>query len=141
MRRYETIFISIADLPDDETSTLIERYHSIVENNKGVVVRVDRWGKRRLAYDIDRHTRGHYVLIDYVGKAEVVNELERNLKIDDKILRFITVKKDDRVDLKAVETEIAAAKEKEASAEQSEKASPASPAEEMAPPLEGPTAS
>ena len=115
MRRYETILVAHVDLSEDELTTLIDRYSAVVKGQKGIPVKVERWGKRRLAYLIKKQQRGFYILIDYAGESAVVNELERNLKIDDKILKFMTVLKDDAVDTDALQKEIeeAAAKKTE----------------------------
>jgi small subunit ribosomal protein S6 len=109
LRRYETILIAHVDLSEDELGSLIDRYGGIVTAQKGVLVKVERWGKRRLAYLIKKQARGFYILIDYAGMSAVVNELERNLKIDDKILKFMTVLKADTVDPEALAQEIAGA--------------------------------
>jgi small subunit ribosomal protein S6 len=113
LRRYETILISHVDLSEDELSGLITRYGDIVTTQKGILVKVERWGKRRLAYMIGKQARGFYILIDYAGDSSVVNELERNLKIDDKILKFMTVLKAERVDRETLEKEIADAMKKD----------------------------
>jgi small subunit ribosomal protein S6 len=112
LRRYETILIAHVDLSEDELSALITRYGGIVTGQKGILVKVERWGKRRLAYMIGKQARGFYILMDYAGATEVVNELERNLKIDDKILKFMTVLKAEKVDREALEKEIADAMQK-----------------------------
>ena len=109
MRRYETVIIVPADLPDDEIIGLTDRYQAIITNHKGLVMKTEKWGKRKLTYEIRKHNRGFYLLIDFAGQGAVVAELERNLKIDDKILKFMTVKKDDHVLLEDLEKEIAAA--------------------------------
>jgi small subunit ribosomal protein S6 len=109
LRRYETILIAHVDLSEDELSNLISRYGGIVTGQKGILVKVERWGKRRLAYMIKKQMRGFYILIDYAGLSAVVNELERNLKIDDKILKYMTVMKAETVDIPALEKEIAEA--------------------------------
>ncbi len=109
MRRYETVIIVPADLPDDEIIGLADRYQAIITNHKGLVMKIEKWGKRKLTYEIRKHNRGFYLLIDFAGQGAVVAELERNLKIDDKILKFMTVKKDDHVLLEDLEKEIAAA--------------------------------
>jgi len=109
LRRYETILIAHVDLSEDELGNLITRYGGIVTGQKGILVKVERWGKRRLAYMIRKQARGFYILIDYAGVSAVVNELERNLKIDDKILKFMTVLKAETVDIEALEKEIAEA--------------------------------
>jgi len=124
LRRYETILIAHVDLSEDELSTLITRYGAIVKGQKGVLVKVERWGKRRLAYLIGKQARGFYILIDYAGATDVVNELERNLKIDDKILKFMTVLKAEKVDREALEKEIADAMQKD---EKKEAPVPAAP--------------
>lgn len=117
MRRYETVMIVPVDLPDDEITGLIDRYRSIITNHKGLVVKVEKWGKRKLAYEIRKHSRGFYMLIDFAGQSATVSELERNLKIDDKILKFMTVKKDDQVILEDIEREIATGSSAVAAAE------------------------
>jgi len=113
LRRYETILIAHVDLSEDELVALITRYGDIVTGQKGILVKVERWGKRKLAYLIGKQARGFYILIDYAGLSDVVNELERNLKIDDKILKFMTVLKAERVDREALEKEIAGALQKD----------------------------
>ena len=126
MRRYETIFIIPADLTEDEINALIERYQSIITKNKGMVIKVEKWGKRKMAYEIKKQIRGFYVLMDLVSVSAVITELERNFKIDEKILKFMTIKKEEGVDLKEIEKEIAAASAPSATVEGSaEKASEA----------------
>ena len=105
MKRYETLFIVQVDLPDDELNSLIERYGTIVTSFKGVIVKIEKWGKRKLAYEIKKQTNGFYVLIDFVGNRAVIEELERNFKIDDKILKFMTIMKDETADLAKIEKE------------------------------------
>ena len=112
MRRYETVFIAVADLSDEDVSGLIERAASIIDGLKGLVVKIDRWGKKRLAYEIKKQTRGYYVLIDYAGNSAIVNELERNFKIDDRVLKYMTIVKAPHADLEALQKEIAAKEEK-----------------------------
>jgi small subunit ribosomal protein S6 len=105
LKRYETLFIIQVDLPDDELTSLIERYGAIITAYKGTIVKIEKWGKRKLAYEIKKHKTGYYVMIDYAGKSAIINELERNFKIDDKILKFMTIMKDDNVDLARIEKE------------------------------------
>ena len=106
MKRYETIFIVHVDTPTDELNSLIERYKAIVTALKGTIIKVEKWGKRRLAYEIKKQSNGFYVLFDFAGKSTIIEELERNFKIDDKILKFMTIMKDENVDLAAIEKEI-----------------------------------
>lgn len=127
MRRYETILIAHVDLSEDELSGLIARYGDIVTGQKGILVKVERWGKRRLTYLIKKQARGFYILIDYAGVGAVVDELERNLKIDDKILKFMTILKADKVDPESLEKEI-----RDAASKNEKKEAPV-PAPETAP--------
>ena len=136
MRRYETILIAHADLSEDELSNLVTRYGAVVTGQKGVLINVERWGKRRLAYIIKKQTRGFYILIDYAGESAVVKELERNLKIDDKILKFMTVLKDGVVDAASLEKEIAEAAQKTEKKEEAKVTAPATPP--AAAPVESP---
>lgn len=136
MRRYESILIAHVDLSEDELSSLIARYSTIITGQKGILVKVERWGKRRLAYIIKKQARGFYILIDYAGESATVNELERNLKINDKILKFMTVLKDDAVDPVALEKEIAEAAQKTEKKEEVKATPPA--ASPAAAPVESP---
>jgi small subunit ribosomal protein S6 len=113
-KRYETIFISRVDLSSDETSDLVERYKGIIESLDGKIVKVDNWGRRKLAYMIAKNTEGNYSLVDFVCENEVISELQRNFRLDDKILRFQSVKLSDKVDMEEIEKEIASEKEKAA---------------------------
>lgn len=106
MRRYETIFITYPDLPEEEITGLVERYSAIVKDRQGIVIKVEKWGKRKLAYEIEKQARGFYVLIDFAGTAAIVTEFERNLRIGDKILKFMTVKTQEAVNLEELEKEM-----------------------------------
>ncbi len=122
LRRYETIFIVRADLQSDETGTLVDRYSGIIGGMDGTIVEVDNWGKRRLAYPIEKMREGVYVRIDFVAQDTVVTEVERNFKIDENILRFQTVKLSDKVDMEAIRQEIAdALKRKEEQKKEAER--------------------
>ncbi len=105
MKRYETLFIVQVDLPTDELNSLVDRYAAIVTALKGTIIKIEKWGKRRLAYEIKKQTNGYYVLIDFAGKSAINDELERNFKIDDRVLKFMTIMKEDNVDLAKIEKE------------------------------------
>ena len=113
LRRYETIFITRADLQSDEMGNLIDRYTGIITDMDGKIIKVENWGKRRLAYPIEKRREGVYVRIDFAAQYKVVTEAERNFKIDDNVLRFQTVKLSDKVDLEEIEREIADTLKKE----------------------------
>ena len=113
MRRYEVIFVSLADLSADEMEGTIEKYRSIINNMNGKIVKLDKWGKRRLAYQVRKKREGIYTLIDFGGEHNIIQELERNFKIDDNILRYQSVKLSDNVDPDALDREIEAAQKED----------------------------
>ncbi len=85
MRKYETFFIEDPDLPDEAIAVLDTKVQSIVTSNGGEVLTYVPWGKRKLAYAIGKRTRGLYVLMEYCGGSQLVAELERNLRIDERV--------------------------------------------------------
>ncbi len=98
MRKYETFFIIDPDLPDEMNAVVDEKIKSIVGTNGGTVVTYVPWGKKKLAYPVKKRSRGFYVLMEYAGGSKLVAELERNMRLDERILKFITVKLADRFD-------------------------------------------
>lgn len=99
MRKYETFFILDPDLPDEANAAVDEKFQSVISSNGGTLLSSVPWGKRKLAYPVRKRIRGNYVLIEYAGGPELVSELERNMRLDERVLKFITVKLDDRFDL------------------------------------------
>ena len=129
MKRYETLFIVQSELSSDDINAIIDRYSKIITDMKGTVLKVERWGKRKLAYLIRKQSRGFYILIDFAGKREIVAELERILKFDDKVLKYMSVKLADSITAEEIEKELAGQKaEAEASAESPAVIKPASTA-------------
>lgn len=108
MRRYESLWVVNGDLPDEEVKSAIDKFSRIISSQGGTLVGLDEWGRRKLAYKIQGTIRGYYVLADFAGSSETVKELERNYRIDDRIIRFLTTKKSDKVNLEALQAEIAA---------------------------------
>ena len=98
MKRYETIYIANPNLEDDALKEVVAKFSGIIEKKKGSIVKIDDWGKRKLAYEVKRFDKGHYVLLDFCGFPDAVTELERNLKLDDRILKYLTVKIEDDVE-------------------------------------------
>ena len=105
MRRYELIFIVQPELSEEETKTITDRYLQIITAQKGSIIKTEDWGKRRLAYDINKQSKGTYILVDFYGPGSMIREIERNLKIDDNILKFLTVKTKDPFNPESLEEE------------------------------------
>ena len=111
MRRYETIFIADNDLSEEDRSPIFEKLKDLIQQYSGLLVMVDEWGGKKLAYEIKKKARGYYVRLDYCGSGILVNEIERFFRIDDRILKYMTVLFDKDVDIEAVKEEIAKAEE------------------------------
>lgn len=108
MNRYETIFVINPDLSEDEVQNVVTKFTGIIDSQKGVQLKLEDWGRRRLAYKIDKFSQGYYVLADFAGIPAGLAELERNMKIDDRIIRFLSVKTGENVNVEALQLEIAA---------------------------------
>ena len=120
MRRYETMVIIDPDIAEQERSALFERLGELISGQSGYLVECDEWGARKMAYEIKKKPRGYYARLDYCGSGKLVKELERNLRIEDRFLKHMTVLLQDEVDVEALKAE-AARKEEEAAAAEAEK--------------------
>lgn len=94
MLYYETGFLLAPNLSEEETEKLITQMVEVVSQKAGRLIRQERWGKRRLAYSIDRFNEAFFVFFHYEGKADIPAELERRFKQSDAVLRYLTLKKD-----------------------------------------------
>ena len=124
---YETIYIVRPELPEDALKAISDKVSGIIETGSGIVLTLDDWGKRKLAYPIRKNSKGHYVYFNYVAPSDLVAELERQLRIDDQLLRFLTVKLGVDVD---VETRKVEAAEENKKREEARAAAAAAAAEE-----------
>ena len=107
MRRYETIFIADNDLPEEERSPIFEKLKDLINQHSGLLVMVDEWGGKRLAYEIRKKAHGYYVRFDYCGSGTLVDEIERFFRIDDRILKYMTVLLEKDIDIESIKEEIA----------------------------------
>jgi small subunit ribosomal protein S6 len=98
MRKYETIFITHPDLTDEDRKGLIEKVKGIIESLQGEVLKIEEWGKKKLAYEIRRMSRGDFVLLYFLGTAPMLVELERNLRLMDGVLKYQTVRLDEKAE-------------------------------------------
>jgi len=97
MNRYELIYIIDTGLEEAARKELIEKVSTLITDNGGEIEKVDEtWGKRRLAYAIDYKTEGWYVLVNFKAPAELPRELERNLQINENVLRYLVVKLEEK---------------------------------------------
>ena len=94
MRKYELVFI-IKPMEEEATQAVVAKFEAMVANNGGTMEKIDRWGKRRLAYLVKDFADGYYCIFHFTGKPETVAELNRVMKITDDILRHMIVKEDE----------------------------------------------
>ncbi len=95
MRIYEELFIAKPDAPEEEIDAFIEQMKTLVTKDGGTVDKMEKWGKRRLAYKVEKHREGFYVLLQFTSGPEVVKELERRLRVNDMVIKFLTVRIDE----------------------------------------------
>ncbi|MGA2193322.1 MAG: 30S ribosomal protein S6 [Nitrospirota bacterium] len=91
MKDYESIFILSPSIDEAEAERISQRMQEVVKSSGGEVVRVERWGKRKLAYPVKKHKKGEYILLQLRGVAGTVTELERNYKMTEAVIKYLTV--------------------------------------------------
>jgi small subunit ribosomal protein S6 len=109
MRRYETIFIVRPNVAEDEIEAITGKATATIEGDGGTILRINNWGLKKLAYLIKKESQGYYVYLDYAGIPVSVAEIERIFRIDDRILKYLTVKLSDSCDPEAVKEQLASA--------------------------------
>jgi len=124
-RDYELGFILNPEVSEEQNSSILERIQQIVKTNDGQVVRINQWGRRRLAYPIEHQRDGFYVFFDMILTPETVSELDRNLKVTEEVLRHIIIRRDPKIAQKEREEREARAAAQAAAAAQAQSATPA----------------
>ena len=109
MKRYETIVIVDPDLSEEGRGPVFDRVKDIIPQQGGTLVEIEDWGSKRLAYDIKKKPRGFYTRLDYCGSGAVVDEMERFFRIDDRVMKYMTIVIAENVDPEALLAEKAAA--------------------------------
>jgi small subunit ribosomal protein S6 len=109
MRRFETFIIIDPDLSEEQRVLILERVKEIMGQLNGFLIRVDPWGLRKLAYPIRKKERGFYVRFDFCGTGQLVNEMERFFRIDERVLKHMSVLLDQQPDLEHIQEELAKA--------------------------------
>jgi small subunit ribosomal protein S6 len=101
-REYETIYVLRNDVDADGADRIASRVGEVVEREKGKLVKFEAWGRRKLAYPVGKQRKGVYVYVKYLGKGGLVQELERNLRLSDVVIKHLTVQTADDVDVEKV---------------------------------------
>ncbi len=92
MRRYELMLVFKPDAPDERTQAVVERTTRLIVGDGGQIVKVQPWGRRRLAYPIDRHREGQYHILVFEAPATTIIELERGLLITEEVIRHLVIR-------------------------------------------------
>jgi small subunit ribosomal protein S6 len=92
--RYETIVVGAPTLTEEEFAAVVTSLEAVIADGKGTLIRTEPWGKKKLAYRILKFDEGYYTLIFYEAEPSVVKEIERRIRMNDTLMRFITVKVD-----------------------------------------------
>ena len=95
MRNYEIMFIINPNTAEEEVDKINSQLEGVVTNGGGQIQKIEKMGKRRLAYEIDRNREGHYVLFVLAANGDIVREVERRLRVLDAVIKYITVRTDD----------------------------------------------
>lgn len=95
MRKYEVVFVISPDLEEDKTTAIIDRFTGLVVDQGGEVLKVDKWGKRRLAFEVKDFKEGFYVILHIDAESKVATELDRVFKITDGVIRHIIVREEE----------------------------------------------
>jgi len=97
MRVYEELFIIKPDAPEEEIDGFIDQVKKVIAAGKGTVDKVDKWGVRKLAYRVQKYNEGFYVLVQFSSEPDLVKEVERRMLVADQVIKFITVRIDEKL--------------------------------------------
>ncbi len=103
MRRYEQVCILRPSLSEDEINRVIDNTTQLIQDDDGSVIFLNKWGMRKLAYPIKKELQGYYVLCDFAASSAVVSEIERKFRIDDAVLKYLTVKISPAISIEEIE--------------------------------------
>jgi len=104
-RHYETVYLVRPDTLDPELETIKKRLSDVIEHGKGKVCRWENWGKRKLAFEINKQQKANYFYVSFVTQQDAVFEVDRNLRIIEAVLQFQTVRLDENVDIEKFDFE------------------------------------
>lgn len=112
MRRYETIFIIRPGAGEEEINRVIENTRQIILDEKGSIIELNKWGMKKLAYLIKKESLGYYVYCDFAGTPAAVAEIERKFRIEDLVLKYLTIKTADSIREDEIDQAVLAAEQR-----------------------------
>jgi len=101
MRRYETIFVASPTLTDEQVDELVRNFEGIIAEQGGELLKTDKWGRKKLAYEVQKFSEGYYTLFELTAGSTLIAELERRFRNNDSVIKYLTVRMD--VEAKAAE--------------------------------------
>ena len=105
MPLYESIMVVRPSLTDEETDRLVNKMKAVLEKSGATLLKAESWGKKRLAYEVKRERKGTYIYFNFQSDGHAIGELERSYRIEDSVIKFLTVKQENTVPPKAKEPE------------------------------------
>src|SRR5512145_3435628 len=94
MRRYETIFIASPTLTDEQADELVRYFEGIIAEQGGELLKTDKWGRKKLAYEVQKFSEGYYTLFEMNAGSNLIAELERRFRNNDSVIKFMSVRMD-----------------------------------------------
>lgn len=116
MRRYELIFILRPSLGEEQIATVIDYTNQIILNESGTIIDLNKWGMKKLAYAIKKEIQGYYVYCEFAGTPAAIAEIERKFRIDDAVLKYLTIKTADAITEEGIQAAIGETEARKAAA-------------------------
>jgi len=98
LRHYEAMFLLHPDLSTEDRESAVEKFSNIIKNDGGQIVNIDQWPLRKLAYKVQKQTQGYYIVMDFGAPGSAIEELTRNFRLDEGVMKFMTTKLNDEFD-------------------------------------------
>jgi len=96
MRRYETIFIASPTLTDEQAEELVRQFEGIIAEQGGELLKTEKWGRKKLAYEVQKFSEGYYTLFDMNAGPTLIAELERRFRNHDSVIKYLSVRMDEQ---------------------------------------------
>jgi small subunit ribosomal protein S6 len=96
MRRYETIFVASPVLTDEQADELVRNFEGIIAEQGGELLKTDKWGRKKLAYEVQKFSEGYYTLFEMNAGPNLIAELERRFRNNDAVIKFLSVRMDEQ---------------------------------------------
>ncbi len=98
MRKYETVIVADSELSEAQLQDLFEKFKNIIVSSQGQLITIENWGLKNMAFEVHHKRSGYYVILQYCGGSDIVRQIEHSIKMDDRIIRFLTIKLANKVD-------------------------------------------